>query len=105
MLENINEIDCSACNNEIINRPEKLNSDLISRLNRIEGQIKGIKGMVEKGAYCDDVLTQISAAQSALSSVSKLLLQSHMKTCVAEKLKNGDNDVIDELIKTIGRLL
>lgn len=74
MIKKNNELDCATCNHETVIRPEKLNRDLIIRLNRIEGQIKGIKGMVEKDVYCDDILTQVSAAQSALSSVSKLIL-------------------------------
>ena len=78
---------------------------LTSRLNRIEGQVKGIKSMIERGDYCDDILTQIAAAQSAMSSVAKILLESHMRTCVTQRLQNGDNTVVDELIKTVGRLL
>jgi len=86
-------------------RPAKLSRDLANRMSRIEGQVAGVKSMLEKEAYCDDVLTQIAAAQSALSSVAKLLLESHMRTCVAERLKRGDDEVIGELIKTVGRLL
>ncbi|MFA9376491.1 MAG: metal-sensitive transcriptional regulator [Lachnotalea sp.] len=96
---------CNHSMNDNIKRPEKIDTDLVSRLNRIEGQVRGIKGMIEKGVYCDDVLTQIAAVQSAMSSVSKLLLESHMRTCVIEKLKAGDQDVVDEFVKTIGRLL
>ncbi len=96
---------CNHTMKDNIKRSEKLDADLISRLNRIEGQVRGIKGMIEKGVYCDDVLTQIAAVQSAMSSVSKLLLESHMRTCVIEKLKAGDRDVIDEFVKTVGRLI
>lgn len=94
----------SCCNATNSHRPEKLNHNLGTRLNRIEGQIKGIKGMIEKGTYCDDILNQISAVQSALSSVSKILLENHIKTCVTEKLINGDVEVIEELIQTIGKI-
>jgi len=98
--------DCGQCENRnTVRRPAKLTKDLSSRLNRIEGQVKGIKSMVEKEVYCDDVLTQIAAASSALSSVAKLLLESHMRGCVSERLKSGDDEVINELIKTVGRLL
>jgi len=98
--------ECANCESKAgISRPAKINKDLTNRLNRIEGQVKGIKSMIEKDVYCDDVLTQISAVQSALSSVAKVLLQSHMRSCVAQRLKDGDDDVIDELIKTVGRLL
>ncbi|MDF2557878.1 MAG: csoR 2 [Bacillales bacterium] len=98
------KISESCCNDIKSHRPEKLNHNLGSRLNRIEGQIKGIKGMIEKGTYCDDILNQISAVQSALSSVSKMLLENHIKTCVSDKLLNGDEEVIEELIKTIGKI-
>lgn len=84
---------------------EKTKSDLITRLNRIEGQIRGIKNLIEKDTYCDDVLNQIAAAQSALNSVGKLLLTNHMKTCVVERIQEGDHDVIEELMKTMGKLM
>ena len=84
---------------------EKVKSDLIVRLNRIEGQIRGIKGMIEKDTYCDHVLNQISAVQSALNGVGKLLLANHMKSCVAERIQEGDLDVIDELLTTVNKLL
>lgn len=86
-------------------RDEKLKSSLTARLNRIEGQIRGIKGMIEKDAYCDDVLNQVAAAQAALGSVSKLVLENHMRGCLAEKIKNGDDDIINELIVTISKLM
>jgi len=84
---------------------DKTKTNLISRLNRIEGQIRGVKGMVEKNVYCDDILNQIAAVQSALNSVGKLLLESHMKTCVIERIQQGDHEVIDEIIKTMNKLL
>jgi DNA-binding FrmR family transcriptional regulator len=83
----------------------KVKENLTSRLNRIEGQIRGVKGMIEKDAYCDDVLNQIAAIQSALNSVGKILLEGHMKSCVVERLEEGDKEVIDELLKTIGKLM
>jgi CsoR family transcriptional regulator, copper-sensing transcriptional repressor len=85
-------------------RAIKLKTDLTTRLNRVEGQVRGIKSMIEKDAYCDDVLNQIAAAQAALNSVSKLLLENHLRSCVAEKMKNGDPEIINELLVTIGRL-
>lgn len=78
---------------------------MISRLNRIEGQIRGIKGMIEKDVYCDDVITQLSAAQSALNSVAKILLEGHIKGCVVDRLSEGDTEVVDELITTIQKLM
>jgi CsoR family transcriptional regulator, copper-sensing transcriptional repressor len=84
---------------------EKAKSNLITRLNRIEGQIRGIKGMIEKDTYCDDVLNQISAIQSALNGVSKLLLDAHMRACVVERIHEGDHEVIDELLVTLQKLM
>ncbi|MGF7048992.1 DNA-binding FrmR family transcriptional regulator [Paenibacillus sp. DS2015] len=80
-------------------------SNLITRLNRVEGQIRGIKGMIEKDTYCDDVLNQIAASQAALNAVGKLLLEGHMKSCVVERIEAGDHDVIDELLKTVHKLM
>ncbi len=84
---------------------EKMKNNLTSRLNRIEGQIRGIKGMVEKDVYCDDILNQIAAVQSALNSVGKLLLEGHMKSCVIERIQEGDHEVLDELLKTMNKLM
>lgn len=84
---------------------EATKSNLISRLNRVEGQIRGIKGMIEKDTYCDDVLNQIAAAQSALNSVGRLLLEGHMKSCVVERIEAGETEVIDELLVTVNKLL
>lgn len=84
---------------------EAAKSNLISRLNRVEGQIRGIKGMIEKDTYCDDVLNQIAAAQSALNSVGRLLLEGHMKSCVVERIEAGETEVIDELLVTVNKLL
>lgn len=79
--------------------------ELVNRMNRIEGQIRGIKGMIERHVYCDDVLHQISSAQSALNGVAKLLLEKHMKSCVAEQLQAGDDEVMEEVLKTIFKLI
>jgi DNA-binding FrmR family transcriptional regulator len=84
---------------------EKTIRDLVNRMNRIEGQVRGIKGMIEKRVYCDDVLNQISSAQSALHGVSQLLLEKHMKSCVREQLQAGDEHVVDELLKTMYKLI
>ncbi|MEN6389865.1 MAG: metal-sensitive transcriptional regulator [Syntrophomonas sp.] len=84
---------------------EKTVHELVSRMNRIEGQIRGIKGMIERHVYCDDILNQIASAQSALYGVAKLLLENHMKSCVVEQLEAGDREVIDEVVKTIFKLM
>lgn len=85
--------------------PEKVKKDMITRLNRVEGQIRGIKGMIEKDVYCDDVITQLAATQSALNSVAKILLEGHLKGCVVERLGEGDETVLDELLVTIQKLM
>lgn len=84
---------------------EKTKKNLIVRLNRIEGQIRGIKGLIEKDTYCDDVITQIAATTAALNSVAKLLLEAHMKSCILERVQEGDHEAIDELLVTIHKLM
>src|SRR3954465_4552544 len=84
---------------------DKTKQNLVSRLNRIEGQIRGIKGLIDKDTYCDDVITQISATKGALNSVAKILLEGHMKSCVVERIQEGDHEVVDELLVTIQRLM
>lgn len=84
---------------------EKMKANLIARLNRIEGQIRGVKGLIEKDTYCDEVLNQIAAIQSALNGVGKLLLEGHMKSCVVGRIQSGDLEVIDELLITVHKLM
>ena len=84
--------------------PEEYRS-LINRLNRIEGQIRGMRGMVESSAYCIDILTQVAAAEAALSAFAKELLASHIKGCVTEDIKNGDGSTVDELVRAVERLM
>ena len=84
---------------------EKTKQNLTSRLNRIEGQVRGIKGLIEKDTYCDDIITQIAATQAALNSVAKLLLEGHMKSCVLERIQEGDTEVLDEVLITIQKLM
>ncbi len=103
---------CSVCQGEGKIQGERMSphddktiKELVNRMNRIEGQIRGIKGMIERHVYCDDVLNQISSAQSALDGASRLLLEKHMKSCVKEQLQAGDEQVIDEVLKTIFRMI
>jgi DNA-binding FrmR family transcriptional regulator len=86
-------------------REEEYKNKLVSRLNRAEGQIRGIRNMVEKDAYCDDVLNQISAVQAALDSVGKMILESHIRGCVVRDIQAGREEIIDELMGTIGRMM
>ncbi|MGM0877229.1 MAG: metal-sensitive transcriptional regulator [Bacillota bacterium] len=103
------EHDCQDnCNNNehrSSHHSEKVKKNLVTRLNRIEGQIRGIKALIEKDTYCDDVITQISATQSALNSVGKLLIEGHLRTCVVERIQEGDEEIIDELLVTVQRLM
>lgn len=84
---------------------EEIKSNLVSRLNRIEGQIRGVKRLIKEDTYCDDILNQISSVQSALSGVASRLLEYHMKSCVVDQLRDGDLSVIDELLKTTRKLM
>ena len=87
-------------------RSAKEEKDLISRLNRIEGQVRGVKAMVQDERYCTDILVQVSAIQSALNGFSRTLLSSHVKSCVVEEIKNGDADkAVDEMCETIRKML
>lgn len=94
------EEKCCACTRKKA-RTEEDKRVLINRLNRIEGQIRGIRSMVEKDAYCPDVLTQASAASAALNGFAKVLLSEHIRTCVAEDVRNGNDDTLEELLNTL----
>lgn len=86
-------------------RSEKEYKDLINRLSRIEGQIRGIKGMVEKDAYCTDIITQVAAATAALNSFNKVLLANHIKSCVTQDIRDGKEETVDELVATLQKLM
>ena len=86
-------------------RNEKEIKDLMNRLNRIEGQIRGIKRMLEEDAYCIDIINQVSAANCALNSFTKVILANHIKSCVAEDVKEGSEEKLDELVKTLQKLM
>ena len=94
---------CCHCRTK--HRDDKEERDLLNRLSRIEGQIRGIRGMVEKDAYCPDILTQVAAASVAQNSFSKVLLASHIKTCVAQDIRAGKDETIDELLTTLQKLM
>ncbi len=84
--------------------PEEVKA-LINRLNRIEGQVRGIKNMLENDEYCVDILNQISASRAALGSLASILLEDHIQTCVAEGIKNGDTEIVLELTSTIKKFI
>ena len=94
-----------ACHERKAEHPDKIKKDLTGRLNKIEGQIRGITRMVEENVYCDDVLHQIFSVESALSGVKKNLLEAHVKSCVLDQIKKGDDKVIDELMNTIRKMM
>lgn len=96
--------ECCCCH-KTKERSEKEYKDLCNRLNRIEGQIRGIKGMLEKDAYCADILVQVSAANAALNSFTKVLLANHIKTCVTEDIKAGKEETVDELVTLLQKLM
>lgn len=86
-------------------RDAQLKNTLAARLNRIEGQVRGIRGMIERDDYCDDVLNQIAAARAALDGVGRLVLENHLRGCLAERLRSGDDSIVDELIATVEKLM
>lgn len=86
-------------------RSEEEQKKLINRLSRIEGQIRGIRGMIEKDAYCADILVQSAAVNAAVNAFNKELLSSHIRTCVADQIRDGDDAVIDELVATLQKLM
>lgn len=96
---------CPHCLHEHKVRTEEEKKKLINRLSRIEGQIRGIKGMVEKDAYCPEVLTQVAAANAALNSFNKELLEAHIRGCVAEDIREGNDETVEELVNLLQKLM
>lgn len=99
------EYTCPHCGTKHKDRDDKEKKDLMNRLKRIEGQIRGIEGMIESDSYCTDILMQVSAATAALNSFNKVLLENHIKTCVAQNIREGNDDVISELVFTMQKLM
>ncbi len=95
---------CEHCNKTKERTPDEYKA-LINRLNRIEGQIRGIKGMVENNAYCTDIITQVAAANAALNSFNKELLANHIRTCVSEDIRQDKTETVDELVALIQKLM
>lgn len=101
----MSETTCQFCSERNKERSEKEYKDLLNRLNRIEGQVRGVKAMLERDAYCTDILTQVSAINSALNSFNKVLLANHIKTCVTQDIKDGKEETVDELVATLQKLM
>ena len=96
---------CECCGKKTKHRSEQEYKLLINRLNRIEGQVRGVKKMVESSAYCPDILIQVSAINAALNAFNRELLSSHIRTCVADGIRNNNDETIDELVLTLQKLM
>ena len=96
-------MDC--CCEKTTERSAEEQKLLLNRLNRIEGQIRGIKGMVERNIYCADIITQVAAVSAALASFNRELLAAHINTCVTNDIKEGNAEKTDELILLLGKLI
>ena len=96
---------CPYCSGRTTVRSAKEQKDLQNRLSRIEGQIRGIRRMLDEDAYCIDILNQVSAANCALNSFTKVLLSRHIRSCVADDVKEGNGEKLDELVKTLQKLM
>ena len=104
-MEHMESVNCCCSGEKHTERSEDEKKRLINRLSRIEGQVRGLRGMVERDAYCTDILTQVSAVSSALNAFQCDLLKRHINTCVKRDLAAGDDSVIDELAATIEKML
>ena len=108
-MENNNDVTkapvCSCCCTKHTDRSEAERKKLVNRLKRIEGQIRGIIGMLENDAYCNDILIQSAAVNAAVNSFNKELLSTHIKTCVTDDIKAGKSETVDDLLKTLQKLM
>ncbi|MBR2188966.1 MAG: metal-sensing transcriptional repressor [Eubacterium sp.] len=95
--------DC--CSHKTKERSEKEYKALLNRLNRIEGQVRGIKHMLESNAYCIDIITQVAAVNSALNSFNKVLMANHIRTCVTRDIREGNEETVEELLQTLQKLM
>lgn len=96
---------CPECCGRTKERSDKEYKDLMNRLKRIEGQVRGIQGMIEKECYCTDIIVQVAAINAALNSFNKQLLSNHIRTCVADNIREGNDEVIDELVILLQKLM
>lgn len=108
VLTEMSAEDCCCCDGGKYKHRNKDGSEyksLISRLNRIEGQVRGIHRMLENDRYCVDIMTQVSAIQAALGAFNKELLSNHIRSCVVRDIREGDESVVDELVKLLGKMV
>ena len=96
---------CPGCCHKTKERSEKEYKDLLNRLSRIEGQVRGIRRMVENDAYCQDILVQVSAVNAALNSFNTILIANHIRTCVADDISEGKDATVDELVATLQKMM
>lgn len=95
---------CEHCKKTKERSPEEFRA-LVNRIKRIQGQLRGIENMLENNAYCTDILVQVAAANAALYAFNRELLASHIKSCVAQNIREGNDEVIDELVNTLQKLM
>ena len=95
----------NCCCHKTKHRSDEEYKSLINRLSRIEGQVRGVRKMVETDAYCVDILTQVSAIQAALNGFNRELLSNHIRTCVMDDIRNGNDEIVDELVQTLQKLM
>lgn len=110
ITEEVTAADCEekeqiCCSHKKKKRSDEEYRKLVNRLNRIEGQVRGVKRMLEEDVYCTDILVQVSAINAALNSFNKMLLSEHIRTCVAEDIRQGKDDTIEELVVTLQKLM
>lgn len=101
----MSETSAACCGPKTKERTEEERTALIHRLNRIEGQVRGIRGMVEKNAYCTDILTQVAAVNAALNAFNRELLSEHIRTCVTRDIRAGRDQTVEELCRTLQKLM
>lgn len=102
-VEEPREAQGCGCRHKHTPRSEALQADLQKRLNRAIGQLNGVKAMIEDNRYCGDVLTQLAAAESAVRRVSEMVLEEHLRTCVVEEVRQGNDEVIEEVMGLMRR--
>ena len=98
-------MDCCCCHQKTKHRSPEEQRRLINRLSRIEGQVRGLRDMLQKDAYCTDILAQSAAAGAALNAFNRELLSTHIRTCVAEDIKAGKDETLDDLLATLQKLM
>ena len=103
MEDEIKVPDC--CRHKTKERSEKEYKDLVNRLNRIEGQVRGVRHMLESNAYCTDIMVQVAAVNAALNSFNKVLLANHIRTCVTDDIRAGNDESVEELLNTLPKLM